>query len=115
MEIVLQNFRLCCFFLVETIFVESVQHLNKLENARFLCRSNWLCVYCRPFEILTDPHMNEMQHYCLPGLLPLMKDATCQLHDAFEFCEEYLSCRNPYGVYRQGNSNLCCIWVWHYF
>ncbi|OWA54791.1 Transcription initiation factor TFIID subunit 2 [Hypsibius exemplaris] len=54
-----------------------------------------------PFEVLTDPNRNEMVHYCLPKLMPLVKHSTSYLHEAFEFCEEYLSCRYPYNTYRQ--------------
>ena len=37
--------------------------------------------------------------------MPLVKHSTSYLHEAFEFCEEYLSCRYPYSTYRQGNLN----------
>lgn len=47
----------------------------------------------RPFEIYVDPFMNEITHFCLPNLLPLMKATSKYLHEAFEFYEELLSTR----------------------
>ena len=58
-------------------------------------------VSCRPFEIHVDPVMPEVTHFCLPGLRPVLKNATAFLHEAFEFYEEYLSCRYPYTYYKQ--------------
>ena len=55
----------------------------------------------RPFEIHVDPVMPEVTHFCLPGLRPVLKNTTAFLHEAFEFYEEYLSCRYPYTYYKQ--------------
>ncbi|KAK3885001.1 hypothetical protein Pcinc_010743 [Petrolisthes cinctipes] len=54
-----------------------------------------------PFEIYVDPFMNEITHFCLPQLLPLMKASSKYLHEAFEFYEELLSTRYPYSCYKQ--------------
>lgn len=54
-----------------------------------------------PFEIYVDPFMNEITHFCLPQLLPLMKATSKYLHEAFEFYEELLSTRYPYSCYKQ--------------
>ncbi|XP_055350566.1 transcription initiation factor TFIID subunit 2-like [Paramacrobiotus metropolitanus] len=54
-----------------------------------------------PFEFYMDPGRNEMVHYCLPKLLPLLKHSISFLHQSFEFCEEYLACGYPYPVYKQ--------------
>ncbi|GAB6030287.1 Transcription initiation factor TFIID subunit 2 [Chamberlinius hualienensis] len=54
-----------------------------------------------PFEILVDPHMHEVTHFCLPHLKPLLKHSTAFLHEAFEFYEELLSSRYPYTCYKQ--------------
>ncbi|GAV02603.1 hypothetical protein RvY_13145 [Ramazzottius varieornatus] len=64
------------------------------------CASH-IAIAVGPFEVFTDPNMNEMVHYCLPRLLPSMKHATSYVHQVFEFCEEYLSDRYPYSIYRQ--------------
>ena len=40
-----------------------------------------------------DPYMNELTHFCLPQLLPVMKACSKYLHQAFEFFEEMLSTR----------------------
>ncbi|CAN8006025.1 unnamed protein product, partial [Ixodes pacificus] len=56
---------------------------------------------CRPFEVFVDPQMHEVTHFCLPHLLPLLKQCTNFLHEAFEFYEELLSSRYPYSCYKQ--------------
>ncbi|XP_049545880.1 transcription initiation factor TFIID subunit 2 isoform X1 [Anopheles darlingi] len=53
------------------------------------------------FEILVDPHMHEVTHFCLPHLLPLMRNTVRYLHEAFEFYEEALSTRYPFSCYKQ--------------
>lgn len=54
-----------------------------------------------PFEIYVDPHMHEVTHFCLPQLLPLLKNTVRYLHEAFEFFEETLSTRYPFSCYKQ--------------
>lgn len=54
-----------------------------------------------PFEILVDPKMHEVTHFCLPGLLPVLKHTTSYIHQAFEFYEELMSSRYPYSYYKQ--------------
>ncbi|EDW30911.1 GL11884 [Drosophila persimilis] len=54
-----------------------------------------------PFEIYVDPHMHEVTHFCLPGMLPLLKNTVRYLHEAFEFFEETLSTRYPFSCYKQ--------------
>ncbi|KAH8286072.1 hypothetical protein KR054_002239, partial [Drosophila jambulina] len=53
------------------------------------------------FEIYVDPHMHEVTHFCLPGMLPLLKNTVRYLHEAFEFFEETLSTRYPFSCYKQ--------------
>lgn len=54
-----------------------------------------------PFEIYVDPHMHEVTHFCLPQLLPLLKNSVRYMHEAFEFYEETLSTRYPFTCYKQ--------------
>ncbi|XP_013402499.1 transcription initiation factor TFIID subunit 2 [Lingula anatina] len=54
-----------------------------------------------PFEILMDPNMHEVTHFCLPHLMPILKHSTAYLHEAFEFYEELMSIRYPYSCYKQ--------------
>ncbi|XP_060655277.1 transcription initiation factor TFIID subunit 2 [Drosophila nasuta] len=54
-----------------------------------------------PFEIYVDPYMHEVTHFCLPGMLPLLKNTVRYLHEAFEFFEETLSTRYPFSCYKQ--------------
>lgn len=54
-----------------------------------------------PFEIYVDPHMHEVTHFCLPQLMPLLKNSVRYIHEAFEFYEETLSTRYPFSCYKQ--------------
>lgn len=54
-----------------------------------------------PFEIYVDPHMHEVTHFCLPQLMPLLKNSVRYMHEAFEFYEETLSTRYPFTCYKQ--------------
>ena len=54
-----------------------------------------------PFEIFVDPQMHEVTHFCLPNLLPLLKNTVRYMHEAFEFYEEALSTRYPFTCYKQ--------------
>ncbi|KAK3090048.1 hypothetical protein FSP39_008810, partial [Pinctada imbricata] len=54
-----------------------------------------------PFEILVDPNMHEVTHFCLPHLTDILKQTTGYIHEAFEFYEELLSSRYPYSCYKQ--------------
>lgn len=54
-----------------------------------------------PFEIYVDPHMHEVTHFCLPQLMPLLKNSVRYMHEAFEFYEETLSTRYPFSCYKQ--------------
>ncbi|PVD22834.1 hypothetical protein C0Q70_16090 [Pomacea canaliculata] len=55
----------------------------------------------RPFETLVDPNMHEVTHFCLPHLMSVLKHTTSYLHQSFEFYEELMSSRYPYGCYKQ--------------
>lgn len=54
-----------------------------------------------PFEILVDPNMHEVTHFCLPHLRTILKNTTAFIHEAFEFFEELMSSRFPYSCYKQ--------------
>ena len=54
-----------------------------------------------PFEIWVDPLMGEVTHFCLPHLLPILKNTAKWVHEAFEFFETMLATRYPYTCYKQ--------------
>ncbi|XP_001664244.2 transcription initiation factor TFIID subunit 2 [Aedes aegypti] len=54
-----------------------------------------------PFEIYVDPHMHEVTHFCLPQMMPLLKNTVRYMHEAFEFYEEALTQRYPFSCYKQ--------------
>lgn len=90
-----------CGDLVETVFTSD---MRKKTYHYYLpvptCAPN-IGLAVGPFEILVDPYMHEVTHFCLPHLLPLLKHSTYFLHEAFEFYEELLSSRYPYSCYKQ--------------
>lgn len=65
-----------------------------------ICAPN-IALAVGPFEIYVDPHMHEVTHFCLPNLLPLLKNTVRYVHEAFEFFEEVLASRFPFSCYKQ--------------
>ncbi|XP_021967944.1 transcription initiation factor TFIID subunit 2 [Folsomia candida] len=53
-----------------------------------------------PFDIYVDPKMHEVTHFCLPGLMNLLRWTSRFLHEMFEFYEELLTTRFPYTCYK---------------
>ncbi|XP_071965911.1 transcription initiation factor TFIID subunit 2-like [Antedon mediterranea] len=60
-----------------------------------------IAVAVGPFEILVDPYMPEVTHFCLPQLKPILEHSTDFIHEVFEFFEENLSSRYPFSCYKQ--------------
>ena len=90
-----------CGELLETVYT----HDNKKKTYHY-CLSiptaaPNIALAVGPFEIMVDPFMHEVTHFCLPHLLPLLRDTCSFLHEAFEFYEELLSARYPYSCYKQ--------------
>ncbi|XP_071743330.1 transcription initiation factor TFIID subunit 2 [Lepeophtheirus salmonis] len=54
-----------------------------------------------PFEIWVDPNMNEVTHFCLPHLLPVLKATVKNLHESIEYYETTLLTTFPYSCYKQ--------------
>lgn len=57
-----------------------------------------LAVGC--FEIYPDPVMPELTYFCLPQLLPVLKNLGTFMQEIFGFYEEFLSARFPYSNYK---------------
>ncbi|TMW40593.1 hypothetical protein DOY81_014327 [Sarcophaga bullata] len=80
------------------------KHLTAVSCGEYImesvCAPN-IALAVGPFEIYVDPHMHEVTHFCLPQLLPLLKNTVRYLHEAFEFFEETLSTRYPFSCYKQ--------------
>ncbi|XP_041483978.1 transcription initiation factor TFIID subunit 2-like [Lytechinus variegatus] len=54
-----------------------------------------------PFEIVVDPTMHEITHFCLPQLKPLLEHTTVFFHEVIEFYEETVGTSFPYTCYKQ--------------
>lgn len=65
-----------------------------------ICAPN-IALAVGPFEIYVDPNMHEVTHFCLPNLLPLLKNTVRYMHEAFAFFEEVLASRFPFSCYKQ--------------
>lgn len=65
-----------------------------------ICAPN-IALAVGPFEIYVDPHMHEVTHFCLPNVLPLLKNTVRYVHEAFAFFEEVLASRFPFSCYKQ--------------
>ena len=58
-------------------------HAN-FESVAYLCeRLTPLC--CRSFEVYPDPVMQEVTHFCLPGLLPILKNTVQFVHEVHTY------------------------------
>eukprot|EP00057_Strongylocentrotus_purpuratus_P009012 XP_011663486.1 PREDICTED: transcription initiation factor TFIID subunit 2 [Strongylocentrotus purpuratus] len=54
-----------------------------------------------PFEVVVDPTMHEITHFCLPKLKPLLQHSTVFFHEVIEFYEETVGTSFPYTCYKQ--------------
>ena len=51
--------------------------------------------------VYVDPNMHEVSHFCLPDLLPVLKNTVRQLYEVFEYYETILATLLPYTCYKQ--------------
>ena len=54
-----------------------------------------------PFQVYVDPNMHEVTHFCLPHLLPVLKNTVRQLYEVFEYFETILATQFPFTCYKQ--------------
>lgn len=90
-----------CGELIETVMTPDLRRktFHYVLNTP-ICAPN-IALAVGPFEIYVDPHMHEVTHFCLPNLLPLLKNTVRYMHEAFEFFEEVLASRYPFTCYKQ--------------
>ena len=50
--------------------------------------------------VYVDPNMHEVSHFCLPHLLPVLKNTVRQLYEVFEYYETILATQLPYTCYK---------------
>ncbi|KAJ1193875.1 hypothetical protein NDU88_003171 [Pleurodeles waltl] len=86
--------------LIETIYTHDMRKKTFHYMLTIPTASPNIALAVGPFEILVDPYMHEVTHFCLPQLLPLLKHTTSYLHEVFEFYEEILTCRYPYSCFK---------------
>ncbi|CAN8025935.1 unnamed protein product [Ixodes persulcatus] len=90
-----------CGDLVETVYTSDMRKKTFHYLLSTPTSAPKIALAVGPFEVFVDPQMHEVTHFCLPHLLPLLKQCTNFLHEAFEFYEELLSSRYPYSCYKQ--------------
>lgn len=90
-----------CGELVETVFTPDRRHRTFHYRLTVPTAAPNIGLAVGPFLVHVDPHMNEVTHFCLPHLLPLLKNTAKYTHVAFEFFEEVLDNRFPYACYKQ--------------
>uniref|UniRef100_A0AAA9T4Y9 Transcription initiation factor TFIID subunit 2 n=1 Tax=Bos taurus TaxID=9913 RepID=A0AAA9T4Y9_BOVIN len=86
--------------LVETVYTHDMRKKTFHYMLTIPTSASNISLAIGPFEILVDPYMHEVTHFCLPQLLPLLKHTTSYLHEVFEFYEEILTCRYPYSCFK---------------
>lgn len=90
-----------CGELVEVVYTPDLRRKTYHYTLNTpVCAPN-IALAVGPFEIYVDPHMHEVTHFCLPQLMPLLKNSVRYMHEAFEFYEETLSTRYPFSCYKQ--------------
>ncbi|MED6295042.1 Transcription initiation factor TFIID subunit 2 [Characodon lateralis] len=89
-----------CGDLVETIYTHDMRKKTFHYVLPIPTAAPNISLAVGPFEILVDPYMHEVTHFCLPQLLPLLKHSMSYLHEIFEFYEEILTCRYPYSCFK---------------
>ncbi|RXM35692.1 hypothetical protein EOD39_3948 [Acipenser ruthenus] len=89
-----------CGDLVETVYTHDMRKKTYHYMLPIPTAAPNISLAVGPFEILVDPYMHEVTHFCLPQLLPLLKHSMSYLHEIFEFFEEILTCRYPYSCFK---------------
>ncbi|KAG9328988.1 hypothetical protein JZ751_008518 [Albula glossodonta] len=89
-----------CGDLVETVYTHDMRKKTFHYTLPIPTAAPNISLAVGPFEILVDPYMHEVTHFCLPQLLPLLKHSMSYLHEIFEFYEEILTCRYPYSCFK---------------
>uniref|UniRef100_A0A672LV18 Transcription initiation factor TFIID subunit 2 n=1 Tax=Sinocyclocheilus grahami TaxID=75366 RepID=A0A672LV18_SINGR len=89
-----------CGDLVETVYTHDMRKKTFHYMLPIPTAAPNISLAVGPFEILVDPYMHEVTHFCLPQLLPLLKHTMSYLHEIFEFYEEILTCRYPYSCFK---------------
>lgn len=87
--------------LLETVFSETMKKKTYHYSLNIPTSASCIGIAVGPFEVMVDPNMHEVTHFCLPHLLPLLKETCSFIHEAFEFYEEMMSTRYPYTCYKQ--------------
>lgn len=91
----------CCGDLIETVLSSDAKRKTYHYELNSPTSSSNIGLAVGPFQVMVDPNMHEVTHFCLPHLYGLLKETCSFLHEAFEFYEELLSTRYPYSCYKQ--------------
>ncbi|XP_072045257.1 LOW QUALITY PROTEIN: transcription initiation factor TFIID subunit 2-like [Amphiura filiformis] len=90
-----------CGDLIETVYTPDMKKKTFHYVLNLPTSAANIALAVGPFEVLVDPYMPEVTHFCLPKLMPLLEHTTEYLHQAFDFLEESLGTRYPFSYYKQ--------------
>ncbi|ODM99054.1 Transcription initiation factor TFIID subunit 2 [Orchesella cincta] len=84
--------------------VETVQETGRLKTYHYYVSTPTAApnigLAVGPFEIYVDPNMHEVVHFCLPGLMNLLRWTSRFTHEIFEYYEDLLATRFPYSSFK---------------
>ena len=73
-------FVVSCGDLVETVYTSDLRRKTFHYALTTPTAAPNIAFAVGPFEILVDPQMHEVTHFCLPKLMPLLKNTVKNLH-----------------------------------
>ncbi|CAL8096925.1 unnamed protein product [Orchesella dallaii] len=84
--------------------VETVQDTGRMKTYHYFVSTPTAApnigLAVGPFEIYVDPNMHEVVHFCLPGLMNLLRWTSRFTHEIFEYYEDLLATRFPYSSFK---------------
>ena len=90
-----------CGELVETVFTPDGKRKTFHYHVNTPTAAPNIALVVGPFQVYVDPNMHEVTHFCLPHLLPVLKNTVRQLYEVFEYYETILASQFPYSCYKQ--------------
>ena len=90
-----------CGELLETVYTPDMKRKTFHYYVNSPTAAPNIALVVGPFQVYVDPNMHEVTHFCLPHLLPVLKNTVRQLYEVFEYYETILATQFPYTCYKQ--------------